>query len=365
MDAKERKNVFKALVGSRAYGTNVEGSDYDYKGVYVATEREVLTGTAQDQYSNSKDETYYEVRRFLELLATGNPTMIELLFTPEDCIVEKDPIYDVILKHRDKFLTTKLANSFAGYAFAQIVKAKGLNKKMNWEAKEMTRKTPLDFCHFVNVNGTKPLTVFLDKLGIPQELCGLTKLDNFRDGYSLWADTNHWSRPAKHQPVGLKGIILPDSNDVRVTTLPENPNTVLDYLGVVSYNKDGYTQHCNRYREYETWLKERNEQRYVDSKTHGQKIDGKNLLHCMRLIEMGLEIAQGKGCIVRRPNAAELIKIRKGDVDLQQLLDAATNKIEEVKEAFKTSRLPDSVPNSLIEDILFEIRTTIYDKSKK
>jgi hypothetical protein len=44
----------------------------------------------------------------------------------------------------------------------------------------------------------------------------------------------------------------------------------------------------------------------VEVQGHGQRIDGKNMMHCMRLIQMSKEIGRGEGIIVRRPDAAEL-----------------------------------------------------------
>ena len=122
-------------------------------------------------------------------------------------------------------------------------------------------------------------------------------------------------------------------------------------MGVVSYNKDGYTQHCNKYKEYQTWLKERNTQRYVDIEGHGQQIDGKNMLHCMRLIETGLEIAEGKGLNVRRPNAEYLISIRKGKINLKDLLAEAKEKLEQVKLTFDSCDLPEEVSIDFVREL--------------
>jgi hypothetical protein len=72
---------------------------------------------------------------------------------------------------------------------------------------------------------------------------------------------------------------------------------------------------------------ERNLQRWVDVKSHDQKIDGKNMMHCYRLVQMAREIAEGKGVIVRRENAAELISIRRGELDLQTLIDFVESEI--------------------------------------
>lgn len=125
-----------------------------------------------------------------------------------------------------------------------------------------------------------------------------------------------------------------------------------------------YTQHCNRFKEYETWLKERNTQRYIDSQTHGQKIDGKNMLHCVRLIDTAMDIATGKGLVVRRANADYLKSIRHGKVDLAELLENAKAAIVLVERAFKNSDLPDNVDQSLIDNILYSIREEHYDLFK-
>ena len=92
------KIIFKAIVGSQAYGTNTVGSDTDFKGVYVQPTHELVGFGYKEQIEVSKDECYYEVRRFLQLLKSANPTMLELLFMPEDCIIEKHPAFDLILQ---------------------------------------------------------------------------------------------------------------------------------------------------------------------------------------------------------------------------------------------------------------------------
>ena len=98
----------------------------------------------------------------------------------------------------------------------------------------------------------------------------------------------------------------------------------------------------------------------MDVESHGQKIDGKNMMHCRRLLEMAKEIAQGKGILVRRENAQELLAIRKGDVDLQSLIDRAENDIIEIDRLFKESSLPDSVDPLFVNELLISIRKQFY-----
>ena len=67
------------MVGSQAYGTATPNSDQDFKGVFIQHEDDILGFNYVEQYEVSKDECYYEVRRFLQLLQSANPTVLEML----------------------------------------------------------------------------------------------------------------------------------------------------------------------------------------------------------------------------------------------------------------------------------------------
>ncbi len=138
--------IFKAIIGSRAYGTAIATSDTDYKGVYMQHPNDLLSFKYKEQIEMGKDECYYEVRRFLQLAQSANPTILEMLYVDAKFVVHTSPAYQLIQEHRTKFLTKKCAMSFGGYAIVQIKKAKGLDKKMNWEKERIERKTPLNFC---------------------------------------------------------------------------------------------------------------------------------------------------------------------------------------------------------------------------
>ena len=382
--------LFITLRGSHAYGTNVETSDEDYAGVYIQSIEDILSNNYKEQINDDKNDTvFYELKRFLELLATANPTMIELLNTPEDCIIYKHPIFEEILKHKNSFITKKCKQSFGGYARQQISKAKGQNKKVNWEKEKVERKQPLDFAYFFIGEKTIPLTKYLSERGLDQKFCGLTSLPHARDVYSMFYDydsvalhsdsispfarkcskfffklSNFLSfegfklSPGK----GYKGLVIEDSNTLRLSSISKDTD---GFLGYISYNRDGYTQHCDDYKSYQDWLKNKNEARWVDVEEHGQKIDGKNMLHCQRLLNMAKEIAEGKGVIVRRPDAEYLISIRKGQVDLQTLIDEAEIKIKEIDRMFDNNdNIPNDVPSELIGELMLNIRKSIYENKE-
>jgi predicted nucleotidyltransferase len=376
------KPLYLVIRGSHAYGTNVETSDTDYAGVFIQSMENILGNKYTEQINDDTNDTViYEVRRFLELLGSNNPTVLELLNTPEDCIIYKDSSFDLILNDREKFITKICAKSFGGYAKQQISKAKGQNKKQNWEKDKVTRKEVLDFVYVIEGEKSIPWKIWNDNK-YEEKFIGVVNVPNARDIYAVYYDTDAhlcFSESVSEETrnvnkntrkelglamgFGYKGLVKTgegvnsaESNQLRLSSIPKDEKPIC----VITYNKDGYTQHCNDYKSYQTWLEQRNESRWVDVKSHGQKIDGKNMLHCKRLMEMAKEIAKGEGINVRRPNAKDLIAIRKGEVDLQTLIDNVEKEIIEVDKLFDNSELPDSIDNEFINNLIVKIRKQIY-----
>lgn len=343
------KIIYKGIVGSQAYGTSIPTSDIDYKGVYIQSEDEILGFKYKEQYEVGKDECYYEIRRFIQLLQTANPTVLEMLFLPKDCIVSSSAEWDLLVKHRNIFLTKKCLQSFGGYAVAQIKKARGLDKKMNWEKAKVTRKGILDFCYVITPLGTRPLKDWLAyQKGnhVHQHNYGVSAINNARDLYFIYPSDGE---------LGYHGIVNMDetSNDLRLSSIPKEEALKCHTM---TYNKDGYTRHCKDYREYSDWLANRNTQRYVDTTNHGQQIDGKNLMHCRRLLDMAIEIANEGTISVRRPNAAELLKIRRGEVSLDKIIDQAEEDLKGLDWIYEKSSLPDECDLEFTNNLLLEIR---------
>lgn len=368
--------VYECLTGSHAYGTNVEGSDKDYRGVFIQPTHTLLGTQYFPQIGDEKnDTTFYEIGNFIQLLAKGNPNMLELLNMPEECVVFKDPIWDKIFtaEVKQKFITTKLKHTFTGYAYSQIKKANSLDKMMNWEQQRVERKDVLDFCYILKekeeselfphwerqnhrydtgaygpkrVNEYKFIPGF-EKFTKPinRETIGLTSVNNFPDLY------------AAYYLESGGGIVSESSNDVQLRSIPKNA----PFLFYLRFNKTAYSQHCRDYKQYQDWLKARNVQRYVDIEGHGQQIDGKSLLHTVRLLNMSKDIAEGKGIIVRRPEAEYLKDIRKGKYNLQEIIDNADSIIEDIGRSFDSSGLPHEVSSKFINELITNIRIDNYE----
>jgi uncharacterized protein len=338
-----KKIIFKTIIGSQAYGTSTKNSDLDIKGVYIQDIDDIISFNYLEQFEVTKDECYFEVRRFLQLLESANPTVLEMLFMPKDCVLENSAEFELISKNREKFLTKRCYHSFAGYAIAQIKKAKALDKKMNWEQDRIERKLPLEFCYMYLNGKTYPAAEYLKSKNLIVENCGLVKLNHLKDCYALYY--------SKKEGI-YNGLFSENGNDVKLSSVLKGENPI----GMMYFNKENYSKHCKDYLEYTEWLNSRNVQRYVDIKGHNQKIDGKNLLHCRRLLDVAAEIAELKTINVRRPNAEYLLKIRKGEVDLETIILNAEEDILKLDELYKKSDLPDEVDHEFVNELLLEIR---------
>ena len=377
--------LFETIVGSQAYATNVETSDIDKKFVFILPQDYILGTGYIEQLNVNADWTGWEIRRFLELMGSSNPTVLELLNSPEDCIISKHPLFDIILEHKDKFITKGCRNSFGGYARQQISKAKGLNKKQNWEKGKVTRKDLLDFCYVIDGSKSVPIKLWFNNNGYhndTQKFCGVVNIPNARDTYALYFDSKSYKcfsegfteedreynktlyKNANHSVgLGYKGIIkvggsdnVGISNQLRLSSIPKDESSI----GTMSFNKDGYTQHCKDYKSYQEWLENRNEARYVQTTKEGETIDCKNIMHCMRLIRMAQEIGRGEGIKVRRDDAKELLDIRHGKVDLNELIKISDIEINKIDEIFDNSNLPDKVNPELVNELLIKIRNEFY-----
>lgn len=117
--------IYAAVVGSRAYGLAVDGSDTDLRGVYAAPTADFwslakppthLEGPAPEQFS-------WEVERFCELALKANPNLLEVLHSP--IVVTQTPLGEELLELRGAFLSQLVYQTYSGYVLSQFKKIEG------------------------------------------------------------------------------------------------------------------------------------------------------------------------------------------------------------------------------------------------
>lgn len=337
--------IFECISGSRAYGLDTPTSDTDIRGVFILPKEHFYSLEYSGQINNeSNDIVYYELRKFLELCSKNNPNILELLNVPEECILYKHPIFDKI--KLDYFLSKQCEKSFANYAYAQIKKARGLEKKIV-NPVEKERKSVLDFC-FVYENGKSiSLKDFLDVKSIKQENCGVTNISNLKDCNNLYHSLE----------IPYKGIIRSNkANDIALSAIPKGEAAI----GMLFFNKDGYSTYCKKYKEYWDWVGKRNEERYKTTISHGKNYDSKNMMHTFRLLHMAKEIASENTINVKRSDRTFLLDIKNGKFEYDELVDWAEERKLELKELYVNSNLPDRPDLNKINELLIKIRECFY-----
>lgn len=338
--------LLECISGSRAYGLATPASDTDIKGVFALPKKAFYGLRSLPQVSNeSNDEVYYELSRFVELLALNNPNLLELLNTPEQHVLSRHPLIDRL--RPEHFLSKLCGQTFGNYALSQIKKARGLNKKiLNPVAPE--RKTPLDFCFVHTTQGAMPLRKYLAEKGWDQQNCGLVNIPNMKGLYQLYHGAG----------LGYQGIAREGSDELCLSSVAKGT----PYDALLYFNLEGYSSYCREYREYWDWVGKRNDARYRNTLRHGKGYDAKNMMHTFRLLDMAIEIAREGRVNVHRPNRDFLLKIKSGAIAYDDLLRMAEEKQAEMDEAFAASALPERPDPDLMDELAFELRDRLYQQ---
>lgn len=116
-----RNIILLGLGGSNAYGTNVEGSDVDIRGIALNRKEDILGGSQFNQVvDETTDTTIYSLNKIITLLSSCNPNTIEMLGLKPEHYIHLHPIGEELIANRKMFLSKRAVHSFGGYATSQL-----------------------------------------------------------------------------------------------------------------------------------------------------------------------------------------------------------------------------------------------------
>ena len=163
----------------------------------------------------------------------------------------------------------------------------------------------------------------------------------------------------KIKPIGYRGA-MDENNDTTQLRL-SSVEKGIQPICIIQYNENGFKTHCRQYKEYQQWVRERNPQRYLENKD--KEFDRKNMMHCVRLLTMGIEIAKTGKVNVDRTDIDRdfLLNIRLGNTTYDEIIKYAEAKQVELDEAMKTCTLPDKTDIEKVKELLIDIRSKYYD----
>ena len=181
-DERLRTPVLITLGGSHAYGTNIETSDMDIRGISMNSADNILLGKDFEQVANEPtDTTIYSFDKMTSLLTNCNPNTIEILGVKPEHILYKSDIGEELIKNKDMFLSLRAVKSFGGYANAQLYRL---------QQKSLVALTPEQ----LNAHIVKTLNGMRDMLEMKHDMKGIQV--HLKDG-EIVVDINVNDYPAE------------------------------------------------------------------------------------------------------------------------------------------------------------------------
>lgn len=416
MNIKELKEsnriIFECIRGSHLYNLNIETSDVDHGGLFknVNADWLQLNEPSQEISDEKGDTVYWELRKYMKLLLTANPTVIEFLFIPKTHILNKTNIYDSLTEYKYDVLTKKCAYSYTGYAYSQIKRAKGKNKKVNFvdqyinekgkkKLQELLSKGVVseewievlfssDFLKYLkrDINTITPcsetnwskMKVYLEDVDIaslrpPRKKNYMHWYDQFTSPPLYTNDLSSCMLPFRSKPVTIdldkcdcagvehihnmyrvykngSGII--SDNQIIVKSIPFDKE-ITDFIGILYFNEDEYEKARSAWRSFWEWMANRNVSRWVEQENKTLEYDQKNMMHTFRLLMESENIVnKGEPCIRFEGEDRDfLMKIRRGEFSYDTLINKAEEKVENIKILFEKSNLPDSVNHKKFNEL--------------
>lgn len=125
--------ILRTVVGSEVHGIGIAGTDdHDEMGVYVEPPQSVfglrevdghyIARTAREgerSYHGDTDLVLYSLRKYLALVATGNPTALIPLFAPPSAILHVEPAGELLRTVGVQLLSQRAGHRFLGYLQSQ------------------------------------------------------------------------------------------------------------------------------------------------------------------------------------------------------------------------------------------------------
>lgn len=117
--------LLSGIVGSTAYGLATPESDIDRAGIFAVPTKDLLSlhPPGLSRKFGDGDGMLHEAGKYLSLALKSNPSVLEVLWLPDDLYEIRLPLGDRLIAIRDCFPSrTMVRNAYLGYATAQFRK---------------------------------------------------------------------------------------------------------------------------------------------------------------------------------------------------------------------------------------------------
>lgn len=309
-DRHLNKNILLlTTAGSIAYGTNVQSSDTDVRGITMETREDILGLSSFEQFEDrATDTVIYGLKKFVTLCLNCNPNVIEILGTrPDHLLVMTDSGW-LLRNNVHLFLSKRAIHSFGNYATAQLRRLQNALARDNYPQKQKEEHI----------------------LGSIQG-----QMEHLRRTYTSFTDSELKLYIDDSRKEDMDCEIFMDV-DLKHYPLRDFKNIYSDMANIV--------------RDYDK-LNHRNSKK---DELHLNK----HAMHLIRLLVTGTEILEGQGIhTYREKERAFFLDIRSGKYTYDEIFEMVDTYECRFREAAQNTCLPDEPHYKRVEALMMDIYT--------
>lgn len=298
--------LMRCISGSQAYGMATETSDVDIRGIFVPTLDYMLGFMKHVEQIERKPETViYALQKYMALAANANPNILELLFVPDDCLLEVHPLYRLLVENRKLFLSKKVRYTYTGYAAAQLRRIERHRDYLLHPPKKRPERKDYGLPEGETLISRDQIGAFWVTVAhILRDIAA--ELPHFNDLYvSALAIIESEGFP------GWEGLVQKCDGIPRgALQIVQKLTGATDNFIAVLQHEQAYYHAADMWKKYQDWQKARNPARAALEARW--LMDTKHASHAIRLVRQGEEIMRTGMVQVRLPDAAKVRAIRDG-----------------------------------------------------
>lgn len=313
--------VARILHGSHLFGTATEDSDTDYKSVWIPSREAILLGrvgwssndggTSDSSRPNTRfdiDDERHDLVRFVNLLATGQPMALEMLFAPRNFHREEPHRSWTLLQENAERVLSRESGKFLGYCRRQAM-AYGLKG----ERVEAAEKAVAALRAAVSSFGPK------------------ARLGPHMDGVIAAVGSDHVRDEPKTMQTGRVIRHLRVAGKMAAETL-----TLAEALSIAEGVVADYGERSRRSRE-----------------ASGK--DWKALSHALRIGYEAVELFSHGRITLPRPEAAHLLDVKMGRIHADEVGEEIVSLLADVEKAAERSGLPAKPDVAFLERLVIDV----------
>lgn len=337
--------IFETIIGSRAFGTNDEFSDYDKAGIIIPGKEYFFGWKKFEQFDNFKasgDRVLYNFKKALKLMKNNNPNMLDILWIPEKYIIFSTKHWKNILEQKDLFLSKKVRYTYSGYAFNQLKLIKTHKRFLFTPPTSQPKRGDYnlpDISIFPTSQIKATTYAALEFIKQDEKQNFIKELDNIQNNYVIPILARYLKE--KEYKIAFEWLQLGIKKQSKAFLSLGTKYLKEEYIEQAKKEIEYYNA-TKEWMQYCAWKKHRNKARAELERKF--KFDTKNAAHLVRIMRMGKEILEEKTINVDRTHidADELKAIKNGLWDFEKLEDFFYETDKNMNKIYKKSNLRDT-----------------------